>query len=819
MKALEFIKKYYKTELAVNIFFILIIAISLFPIFFGGRMFINADATLYYYPVFDFYSKALKSGESFLWNPQLFSGFPSYISQSAGLLDPVNMLLFKILPTIPAYHLRLFIDLFLVLLFSYLAGKAYGLSRLSSSLVGMSYLLSFLWAFLSNLVISNSLFLLPFLFFIWSKIISSEAKKWLWIIFGGIGIGWAFLSGYTQLNIYAVFLFLIFAIAHYFFIQSSKKNIKSFYAFAWPLFLMVVIGITLALPFILPVLNFIPLTLRSSGLEYAITTFKVINPGDLILFLFPDYLYFPYLSGGRRPLYVGAIWFFLSLVAFFAFAKYLKNKNKESEKSAKTFIIIGIFFIFTLATALRSSPFFYILHQLPVFKYFRFPYRWMYLGTWFLAFTGGYGFDAIKNFIDNKWLRRIFIFFGIIITGITSWVILLNFGGVSFWNKTINIIHNIFSKIIYGHFGLTKDPAHYQEMLHAGIAAWQSSFDLKTASFLVPLIILLISFCVLIKFILGKISWDKFRVLVFCFSTASFIAIFIAQWSNTASIKSMDSHSQLIDNFIPKEDRLVYRTYPFAISNGFSKLVPPTYTLSLDQELALTELQFASGWPNMHMYSGISSVDGYDLFVPKDLLYALVQLGSTHAGGDEIGSLSDNEKAGRLLSNLDLLGMMAGKYIITGMKLNHKDIKLLGEQMVSRYNIPLYIYENKKALPRFYFASNVIASNGKSLTDLLKENINDFNRRTYIDCGDCSGFFSKEKNTLEIIEQKNGFIHLRANLLSAKWLVVSESYLPGWSAELDGSEISIKHANGIYMALMIPSGEHSLVLKYNGVPN
>jgi hypothetical protein len=120
-----------------------------------------SDLTEFYYPAFIFFSQALHSGQSFLWTPQLFSGFPWYASQVAGFFDPVNILLnFALTPPF-SVELRLMFDMFVTMLCAYAAARALGLSRLWASLVGPSYLLAFDWLYLSNPLTANSLFILP----------------------------------------------------------------------------------------------------------------------------------------------------------------------------------------------------------------------------------------------------------------------------------------------------------------------------------------------------------------------------------------------------------------------------------------------------------------------------------------------------------------------------------------------------------------------------------------------------------------------------------------------------------------------------------
>jgi hypothetical protein len=46
------------------------------------------------------------------------------------------------------------------------------------------------------------------------------------------------------------------------------------------------------------------------------------------------------------------------------------------------------------------------------------------------------------------------------------------------------------------------------------------------------------------------------------------------------------------------------------------------------------------------------------------------------------------------------------------------------------------------------------------------------------------------------------------------WLVLSEAWLPGWRATLDGRPAAVRRAYGLMQAVSVPPGQHTLVLRY-----
>jgi hypothetical protein len=66
----------------------------------------------------------------------------------------------------------------------------------------------------------------------------------------------------------------------------------------------------------------------------------------------------------------------------------------------------------------------------------------------------------------------------------------------------------------------------------------------------------------------------------------------------------------------------------------------------------------------------------------------------------------------------------------------------------------------------------------------------------------------------EVVSEDPNQLIIRNTNLSGGWLMISNTWYPGWKAFLDGVEIPIYRADFLFMAVEIPSGEHDLTLKY-----
>lgn len=801
--------------LPIGIFFAAILLAIFLPTFFG-LTFIQSDYDLflYYYPVFDFYSNALHTGQSFLWLPGIFSGFPVYLSQAGGFFEPFNLLIFRIFSVVPGMHLRLALDILFVFVASYAAARALGLSRAAAALVGPSYLLSFDWRYLSNPIIANSLFLLPFLMFCIVRAYADGRINWRYIALGGAGLGLSVLGGYTQLIFYAVVLAGLFAFGHLLFIEGQRT-----FWYLWravgAFLMMVLIGASLGLPQILPASTFLPFTSRGTSAAYDSATLKVIEPTDLVLAVVPPYFYVPYVTAGRKPLFVGAIWFFL---AFGALTLSIVALVRTSRWTAfplqqKRMIIVAAVFLFAFVAALKWSPLYLVLNTLPVFDLFRFPFRFMFLGTFLLSLLGAFGFD----FADRLSPQRLFRYGVYVVASISTFCVsalaVLQVLGSSGSEHLSNFLFRGIT-LLQGHLGLYKDLTHYKEAVVRGLDAYRELLSFKDLAITVPLILLLLTLMLTIMLIREVITVERFRRWALVLCVATIFSITLVEWRSYDSTELLQRAS-VLTTLVSAEEQKLYRAYSFVPEEASLQAIPPQYKLSYDEQHELGKLFIASASPNLNLWGGLSSVDGYDQFEPIATLSAMGQVGGELGAG--YGGRSVEERRLALLSNLPVLGMMGGKYIISGVPLGSKNLSLLATSSVTSYNMTLFTYINRVALPMYYIARNIAAVPHASFTDLASHANLEWGNITYLDCNSC--IQTSGKGLLTLTAEHNGEYTFTVITTTSQYIVLSQTNVPGWHAFLDGREIAIQRANGLYMAVLVPPGTHTVHFLYVGVLN
>ncbi|MGI8907691.1 MAG: YfhO family protein [Candidatus Sumerlaeaceae bacterium] len=57
--------------------------------------------------------------------------------------------------------------------------------------------------------------------------------------------------------------------------------------------------------------------------------------------------------------------------------------------------------------------------------------------------------------------------------------------------------------------------------------------------------------------------------------------------------------------------------------------------------------------------------------------------------------------------------------------------------------------------------------------------------------------------------------HLHAQMNDNGWVVLSKTWYPGWTAEESGKAVAVRQANGNFMAVNLPPGDHNLEFRFN----
>jgi len=128
-------------------------------------------------------------------------------------------------------------------------------------------------------------------------------------------------------------------------------------------------------------------------------------------------------------------------------------------------------------------------------------------------------------------------------------------------------------------------------------------------------------------------------------------------------------------------------------------------------------------------------------------------------------------------------------------------------------NYELYLARIPRGIPRAFIAVPQFASSREEARRAISEPDVLSGRVAVFESAPQSGFESAS-GTAEVISYRPENVVIRTRLQSAGALVLSDTFLDGWVARVDGVEAPIHRANYLVRGLLLPAGEHQVVFSY-----
>jgi hypothetical protein len=125
------------------------------------------------------------------------------------------------------------------------------------------------------------------------------------------------------------------------------------------------------------------------------------------------------------------------------------------------------------------------------------------------------------------------------------------------------------------------------------------------------------------------------------------------------------------------------------------------------------------------------------------------------------------------------------------------------------------IYENGRALPRFFFAGRLqFAGTLAEAAAILRAPDFDPARTAVVEASDVdlpAGSWSPGEVTVE--SYKPSTVVLRTRSAGGGFLVASEAWYPGWEATIDGRPVRLYIADAAFRGMAVPAGEHTVTMR------
>jgi len=199
---------------------------------------------------------------------------------------------------------------------------------------------------------------------------------------------------------------------------------------------------------------------------------------------------------------------------------------------------------------------------------------------------------------------------------------------------------------------------------------------------------------------------------------------------------------------------------------------------------------------NENIVYGIPEATGYESVIPRSLyMYSAVIHPSLREG--ILGS--------------QFLGKFNIGTLVAQHALSDDSLTLIGQSG------PIWIYKNKLATPRAFLAStSSILRNDTIICDHLLQN--DEQWPTAMFTTDQNASVTKNihspLDTISNLEDQCNEILMDARSHDSSYLVLSDTYYPGWTATVDGNDAPILRCNYAMRAIKIPSGAHKVYFEF-----
>ena len=837
-----------------------VVALVIFwPIIFGGRIFGEDFVIRIHYPTFSAFSNFLSErNASSLWLSGYISGFPVYLSQQGGHLQPLVILFFKLFDFITAYNLLTFFNFFLAGVFTFLFCRAIKISKAGSMVAGLAYTFSqaLMWAG-SLLVFSNLFPLIPLFLICIFKIYKGE-KRLFFVPLAVLALIFGWLGAFTEEILYLLAVGFVFALfldkssimrLFAFFarpgeagsgtspslvplcgtpcplgLQTRKKSITELFANFKTTKWIIVIGVistVLASPWLLPTYNFATTLSSRAGGVNPFEGGNYLVASDFIRLVHPyfDVLYssfVPFLTINNQSvfLYIGILPLLLSFIAFFS----LKGSRN------KFLWFFACLFVFALSTMFKYSPTFFLLHKLPIFNMFVGYWKWIYIMIFSWAVLAGFGFDALPTLKEKPIFKKFINAIKYATAGIIGCLIVLNLFFLLFKERLIIFANNYFASHVYASGNFLQPLGYYLNLIRRTFGEFEHNLSFSNPKFLFSMIFLVLGALLFYFYQKEKLDFEKFKKLAVVLVVLNFVILWQGFYFLMPRSFALESPKTAV--YMKEQSREPFRAFRFlpGFSYHTSKWNFDMYDLK-----AMLEYDKETMGPNLNVLFDVDSITGIENFMDRRHSRILLKAGSEFVVMDADKRLNAlniplEEKISIFTSkeNRNILSMLNVKYILSSFDLS-LPLKKVFETTATKYNIPVYVYENPDVLARVYFAKNPAYTSETNEEKLFEEllKIDNFTEKTLIECSEpvCITDVARpysEEDIITVQELTNGYLKIKTKTQFPRWLVYSESNLPTWEARIDGQLTKIYTANYIYQAVFVPAGEHEIEFKYPG---
>lgn len=763
---------------------------------FGNKIFIHRDLIRFFYPLREFSVNEIMAGRIPLWNPYIHCGSPHLAELQTCVFYPLSVI-YLLFSYSQGFNYFIIAHVFLAGFFTYLLMREWRYSRYAAFFSAIVFMFSGYIISVINLPASlASVIWLPLVILFYERALKKE-----WVknsIITGIFMALMLLGGDPIILYATVFILILFGILSPFpcggqgtlfvgpsarcgsshsqstTLTSAGKRAK---LIGKCLLLALLISVGLSCFQILPFLEFVKYSSRGA------MDFSEASMWSLPLYALLD-LFIPYLSESDylyKSYWTRQSWLLVYYMGVFTMICAFISLKFDTTKRRRVF-----FYILMLGLVLsfgRYTPIYYFLYRImPGFSLQRYPIKFFFMVAFALAVLAGMGLDYYrKNISELKEFLKAILTAGFIVSFFYL-IINLNFA---------EICSFLYRKILDIAPGFMDKRDTLWQLVFVGV------YNLRRA---IGIFMLLSLFM-----FLGSSKKIRSNLLIPVLLLVAFSDIFTAN-KNVYLNMDIDEYLEPGESIeFLKKDEGLFRIFDSPATLRQNTFVPEKDYF--DGVRALKERMISNRGVNFGIYDAY----GYGSLYNKkheELIIAITELD--------------------LPDETNLLNLLNVKYLISPKEFDAKGYRVV--MKTSKVNI----YENENVLPRAFLVDKaIVIKNKKEILRKLKTK--DFDPAKEIILEEDFSFTSPRTTrvqgshesppqgyravtspeTVDILKYSPNEIILEARVNESKFLIISDSYYPGWKVFVDGKRDKIYRADYILRAVHLGPGKHIIKFTYD----
>jgi hypothetical protein len=744
---------------------------------FADKTFFVRDVSFFHYPLKRLVTEAYKQGHWPLWNPYIQLGQPLLANPNAMALYPTQVL-FQLLPFELAFNLHFVLHCMLAGLATFYLMRELGASRSAAFLSAELY--NFSGVTLSFLNLFNILpvvALLPLLALALARTLrhfSLVAAGCTSLLFG------VFFLLLEPLSSLAVALFLIPFVVWIMIVLVPRRKIslrKEALLFA----VIIGSGLCLAAGQIFPTLELMNYSGRKGGLDFDVVSFWSLHPVSLLQVVIPRLFgeYFRLAEpppwgnlffDNREPYLLSCYLGFFSLLLALFGGIFMKKRGLNG-------FLLGISFVALLLALGKHGPIYpWLFHNIPIFRYGRYPVKFLVVVTFCISLLAGFGLERLEELRPQLWNGPTRTRWGVLFFASFALALLCFFMVLS-PQRILSFLTEV--TIAADHIAL-----NYQG----------NTLNLKTNLITESLRNVQIQLASFVVF-LGLVLWKKIRPNIV-----------------RGTVLSLVLFDLLINNFWinPLISSDFYAPAPAAVFLGkqFAQEGPGriyNFEQNLDKERVILGQTDSVAWVALYrkltLFQFLAAKDHvqYSVFNPIDRLETL----SSQDVRAELAA------APGLDEKLEILAGLNVAFVVSTKEIRNERLSLEGLFQVNS-NQPFRIYRLRNRLPRVFLLDVSIreCSNQSNAGSTGVPNVAPIALST-------NDLIQLQSGRAQITNYSSDRVDINASAERPSLLVLLDGKYPGWNARIDGALVPVRSFRETFRAVSLPSGNHNVTFTYS----